>query len=284
MENNHVKSTSNEWNHRYSQSGRIETFERSFKKLAGSNFDSVSKHSSLLTLSKYLLLATLFKSRYRTAVDPSWEYIIAVNVLPGSQFENGSSCWLSVKWGNVTRAPGPEFHTEPSRFPSQGSLSLRVWERRWNDKTTFEQADFKATISPTLYPTHLKRSEDNFFDRGEIAFPQELSLLSELEDLLIGHGSHDIGNLCNRRKHSCEERCTNYRYEISDSCITWRRRRSSEKITACSQLMRSWNGRVHPLLRITGMHPARRASRKRKLPSLLPRGTRQKVEFINRIS
>ena len=54
---------------------------------------------------------------------------------------------------------------------------------------------------------------------------------------------------------------------------------SSACITAWDQSITSANGRRQPFESKTGTHPARSVSMKRKEPSLLPRGTKQNVEF-----
>ena len=83
---------------------------------------------SELTLSRYLLFARLLSRRYRTAVDPNCEYMMAVKVLPGLLFENGSSCWLSANCGNIVNAPGLVFQTSFSLVPSHGKRSRIFYE------------------------------------------------------------------------------------------------------------------------------------------------------------
>ena len=153
------------------------------------------------TLSKYLLLARLRNSRYRIAVDPSCEYIMAVNALPGSLVEKGSSSRLSENRGKIARAPGFEFQTRPSRVPSQDRRSRTLWRITFVITFSFDNKHFKRIES-----SHLEHREYYFLNRWEITLPEKLRLLPESEDLVVGHGSDDIGNLKQKpliREHDC---------------------------------------------------------------------------------
>lgn len=54
--------------------------------------------------------------------------MMAVKVLPGLLFENGSSCSLSANCGNIANAPGLVFQTNLSLVPSHGKRSRIFYE------------------------------------------------------------------------------------------------------------------------------------------------------------
>lgn len=65
---------------------------------------------------------------------------------------------------------------------------------------------------------------------------------------------------------------------------TWSSRRSSAQMTALFQSITWAKGSTQPLDSSTGMHPACKASKKRKEPKRRPLGTKQNVEFWSNTS
>lgn len=57
-----------------------------------------------------------------------------------------------------------------------------------------DEGEFVQLCMCVLTP-HLQGGQNNLFHRGEVGFPEELSLLSEGQDLVLVDGAHRCGNL-----------------------------------------------------------------------------------------